>query len=341
MGIAVLADDQKLFDKTVKDLRSAIPAYFYYFPEDGATPKTSPLVSPNWNGQTVFSAVSSGITQETCRDMQHAEFGIGGAFNALEIAYIQGVDLYTEFTGRLTATMEFNTGLFPVGFTSLVAAGKKVTIDNKEICGGAIKATVNPTFEIGYNHYANRKGISLPKTKTFIEKSVRAVSFKGGESALNHVPVFETLHHGDEYSLYASPSTTTKAPTSTTSRTVPTTITSKVSVAPTSSIGVPESSRPSSVTEAPIITIAPTVSTDVDQQASGSNTIQEKSQVSTFNPVILGSVVGVIALVAIVAAVVVVRRRSTYKQRKFPFVTVKTIHKVPASGKEIEILLVA
>jgi len=32
---------------------------------------------------------------------------------------------------------------------------------------------INPTFEIAYNHYHNRRGLALPKSRRFIEKVIR------------------------------------------------------------------------------------------------------------------------------------------------------------------------
>lgn len=195
MGISVVLDDQTTFDHSLQQLQNIIPAYYYNFKEDGATPKTSPLVSPKWNGQKVFNSGTNGICQETCRDLQHMQFGTASCFYGLETAYIQGKDLYPSFANRLTTMMEFNTGLIPLGFSDM--GGNKVKISNKDICGGKIEVVANPTFEIAYNAYHNRLGYSLPNTLQYIMNTVRKIPYTGGHAALDHTNTFETLHHGN------------------------------------------------------------------------------------------------------------------------------------------------
>lgn len=71
-----------------------MPSYFYYEPWDGDHPVPAPRGVADWYGETVFNASVSGICQETCRDLGHAQMGIAGMINGAETAYIQGVDLY-------------------------------------------------------------------------------------------------------------------------------------------------------------------------------------------------------------------------------------------------------
>ena len=48
-----------------------------------------------------------GLTQETCRDNgHHTQYGMGSALHAAEVAWHQGVDLYTAEADRYIATME-------------------------------------------------------------------------------------------------------------------------------------------------------------------------------------------------------------------------------------------
>ncbi len=194
IAVGVLLDNQTIFDNAIKQLEDIIPAYYYNFPEDETTPKTSPIVSPKWNKQKIFNSETSGICQETCRDLQHMQFGAACCFYGLETAYIQGVDLYPKYANRLTTMMEFNTGLIPTGFTDL--GGEKIKISNKYICRGKIDVVANPTFEVAYNAYHNRLGYSLPNTLTYILNSVRKLDFTSGHAAMDHTNTFETLHHG-------------------------------------------------------------------------------------------------------------------------------------------------
>lgn len=197
LGIAVVTEDQALFDSALAQLKEIIPSYFYSFKEDGTTPKKSSLVSPKWNDKhLVFGPAIDGICQETCRDFQHLQFGLASCFNGLETAYIQGRDLYPQLANRLTTMMEFHTKLIPTGFSSLKAGGVKTKVD-KAICGGKISLTVNPTFEVAYNAYHNRLGYSLPSTWNYLANSVRKIDYTGFMSALDHTSTFETLHHGN------------------------------------------------------------------------------------------------------------------------------------------------
>jgi hypothetical protein len=194
-GIAVVTNNITLFNSAVTALNQAIPVYFYNFAADGSNPKTSPLISSKWNGQTIFDAATSGVTEETCRDLQHTQFGLAGAFNSLETAYIQGTDLYSPFMSRMTTAMELNAGLFPAGFNNMKSGGTKVSSPT-DICGGSVSAVLNPPFEVAYNAYHNRMGIPLPNTLAYLVGSVRNITYQENASSENHGMCFETLHHG-------------------------------------------------------------------------------------------------------------------------------------------------
>lgn len=247
--IAVVTENQAVFDQAVARMKSMIPAYFYYFPEDGTKFKTSNFVSQSWNGQTVFDATTSGICQETCRDLQHTQFGVAGTFNALETAYIQGVDMYTPLQNRLTAMMEFNTGLFPLGFSDFSGGGTMVPAASN-VCGGNVDAVVNPTFEVGYNHYHNRMGLSLPKTLQYLTNSVRKLPYDSPAGAYVHAYAFETLHHGGDPGATPSTSAPSSSVTNPTASGVTQSVTqSQATAAPTAA--------PGDSTDVPPITVGP------------------------------------------------------------------------------------
>jgi hypothetical protein len=155
IAIGVFLDDKAAFDKAVTMWRQRVPAYFY-MSSDGPKPVPSPRGSTNWNGATVFM---DGISQETCRDLTHTQYGIASAMYVAETALIQGVDLYAEQEKRLATTVEFHAGFLdgvpPPGW----------------LCGGSLAGlTARPTWEIAYNHFANRRGMSLPHTKNLVMK---------------------------------------------------------------------------------------------------------------------------------------------------------------------------
>lgn len=105
-------------------------------------------------------AYVDGLAAETYRDLGHCDLALGGLGSAAEVAWHQGIDLYGMEEKRLVAFLELHSAL---------------RID--EVIPPAfyrVRGTpVNPTFEIVYNHYVNRKGKDLPKTKAFIEKALR------------------------------------------------------------------------------------------------------------------------------------------------------------------------
>jgi hypothetical protein len=109
-----------------------------------------------WAGAPV--TYLQGYCAETARDLGHSELSFASEINAAEIAWHQGVDVYTPQTERLTTFMETEAKLRlgeppPESMTAkLMPYG---------LAGG--------TFEIAYNHYANRLGMPLPYTAKIIE----------------------------------------------------------------------------------------------------------------------------------------------------------------------------
>lgn len=181
-GIAVFLDDDTLFHQTLDRFRKRLPAYLY-LASDGALP-VAPPDAPNatsaqlvqyWFGQSTFK---DGLSEETCRDMIHYQYGLSAAAVIAEIAYKQGEDVYAEQKQRMVATMEFNAPF---------AAGAAVP---NWLCGGRLnRPTPSPTWEIAYNHYHNRLGMDLPNTKNLIAK-IRP-------TGIEYHMAWETLTHAE------------------------------------------------------------------------------------------------------------------------------------------------
>ena len=186
MGIAVFTDNPALFQHAVTFWGERVPAYIYYEPIDGAKPVPPPRGKLDWNGQKVYGAATSGVTQETCRDMGHTQFGLASMVNADETAEIQGVDLYGSQRPRIEAALELQT---------YYLAGAAIPSD---ICGGKLARGSNfwyPTFEVGYNEFHNRLGDNLPNTINWITKTVRGLPDYIG-AGTDHMIANETLTHG-------------------------------------------------------------------------------------------------------------------------------------------------
>ena len=177
-NISVFLDDKTSFDKALAMWRKRVPAYIY-LTTDGAYP--NPIYSRDtpselisfWYGQTTFV---DGLAQETCRDFGHTMWGIAAAINTAETARQQGINLYGEQSRRLRAGLEFHADYL---------LGKAVP---SWLCGGSLSLGNIPTWEIAYNHFNTRLGLSLPLTKRMIEEKVRP-------TGLNYFIAWETLTH--------------------------------------------------------------------------------------------------------------------------------------------------
>jgi len=200
IGIAVFTDNRPLFNHAVQMWHERVPAYFYYQPIDGDHPQPLPRTSgkTNWNGQTVFNASLSGVSQETCRDLGHTEFGIAATMNIATTAWIQGIDLLATEKDRLAAALEFNSALELGNPTPANLCSEPVHLSK-----------VHATYVLGYNQLHNRLGIPLPTTLDFITKDVltNPLPIDSG-----HTQVFEPLTH------FSSPTPSPKNPTITKQR---------------------------------------------------------------------------------------------------------------------------
>ena len=208
MGIAVFNEDSALLAHAQLYWGQRVPAYFYYYPLDGNAPAPFPrnTGSTNWNGQSVFNASTSGVAQETCRDMKHTHYGISSAIAAAETDHIQGGTLYASQQARLISGLEFSAGIDVQGLsnkgTTLAVAADLCSSDSNSTEDNTITLGEGYTFVIGYNEYHNRLGQSMPNTDTWIAQGVLSTTLPvdvGG-----HMTVFEPLTHYTDVSS-ASP----------------------------------------------------------------------------------------------------------------------------------------
>ena len=179
--IGIFNDDRATFDKGVAMWRERVPSYVY-IASDGPTPvppprgtKTGAALISFWYGQ---SMMMDGLSQETCRDLGHVQYGLAAMLNAAESAAIQGVDLHAEQANRIAAALEFHAKF-------INGAAVPATL-----CTGALTAvTADPMWEIGYNAYAARLGRALPETQMVIQ-AIRPTS-------VDHHMAWETLTHAE------------------------------------------------------------------------------------------------------------------------------------------------
>ena len=178
MNIAVFNEDEVAFNLGISRLKKRNPAYFYLSSDVASSRNYGGSSFPgSWSSPTLLL---DGLTQETCRDNDHhAPYGMGSAIHAAEVAWNQGVDVYTENTKRYTSTMELIATQILTGEMQGTCANNKTSVEYLA------------TWEIGYNHYHNRKGIALPNTEKLIKDKIRT-------QASSYLNIFyETLTHAD------------------------------------------------------------------------------------------------------------------------------------------------
>ena len=149
IAIGVFCDDRALFDRAVE----------YYRHGSG-------------NGRlTNYIFNEAGQCQETGRDQQHTQLGLGALADTCEIAWNQGVDLYGEADNRLLKgfeyTARYNLG-YDVPFVPHVdTTGKYRHKQNSPMGRGRLR----PIWEMVWNHYENRQGVLAPYTKEAAERA--------------------------------------------------------------------------------------------------------------------------------------------------------------------------
>jgi hypothetical protein len=103
----------------------------------------------------------SGYTAETCRDLGHTQMAMSLTFNSAQIAWNQGVDLYTPNADRLTVAMELvESWILGVAPAPLTVTGNSAG-----------------SFEMAYNHFANIMGMRLPSTEKLVALNRGASQF--------------------------------------------------------------------------------------------------------------------------------------------------------------------
>lgn len=177
IAIGVFNDDRITFAHGVKMWRGRTPATIYLTADGPA-----PIAPPNglrqtapWSNKGKPPLLVDGVLQETMRDPHHANMAFASLVNAAETALLQGLDLYAEQGKRVAAAMEFQAQFLAPNNTPAPAN---------------VEFSLQPTWEIAYNHFHARLGLELPKMARVIPTN------RPTKADLNHM-VWETLTHGD------------------------------------------------------------------------------------------------------------------------------------------------
>jgi len=185
MNIGIFTDDRATFDNGVADWRAQVPAALYMAGDTNTHAQLAgmPISPPGTmydKSTTTLSSFQkywynptrlvSGLEGETLRDPNHMAMGMGAMIDGAETARLQGIDLYGAEKNRIVTAMELNTGY-------VYAAVKGGQNPPAGWPGASPMNTTNGawkiTWEIGYNHYANRLGVSMPNTQRFLVNVVR------------------------------------------------------------------------------------------------------------------------------------------------------------------------
>lgn len=148
LAIGVFCDDRELFDRAV--------AYY----RDG-----------KGNGRLTHYVINAaGQTQESGRDQQHTQLGLGLLAEACEIAWNQGVDLYAEANNRLLRGFEY-TAQYNLGQEVPFVADVDTTGNYRHrVISTEGRGRLRPVYEMVWNHYQNRRGVPAPFTRQAAEK---------------------------------------------------------------------------------------------------------------------------------------------------------------------------
>lgn len=112
-----------------------------------------------------------GQVQETGRDQAHSQLGIGMLAECSEMAWHQGLDLYSYAGNRLLKgfeyTARYNLGDNGIPYTPAIdRTGKYLHQRPSEIARGNLRAV----YEQVYNHYVKRMGLNAPYIARAAEK---------------------------------------------------------------------------------------------------------------------------------------------------------------------------
>ena len=115
---------------------------------------------------------TTGQCQESGRDQAHVQLGLACLSVTCEIAWNQGTDLYGYNDNRLMRGFEY-TSKYNVGYDDLpFRTWKDLTgkYCNWTTISSQGRGQFRPVFEMPYNHYVRRKGLSMPYTKEVIDR---------------------------------------------------------------------------------------------------------------------------------------------------------------------------
>ncbi|SKC54198.1 RICIN domain-containing protein [Ohtaekwangia koreensis] len=152
LTIGILCDDRAKYNQAV--------TYYQTGAGMGSIMNAVPTIHPGNLGQW----------QESGRDQEHAQLAVGMMASICEVAWHQGLDLYSYSNNRLLAGAEYiaQTNLWKyvpyTYYTNCQNANQSWISIN-----GRGRLDDRPVWELIYNHYVVRKGLSAPNTKAMAQ----------------------------------------------------------------------------------------------------------------------------------------------------------------------------
>jgi hypothetical protein len=156
MAIGILCDDRTRFDRIV--------AYFKNGPGNGSIMHAVPFLHPGGLAQY----------QESGRDQGHTMMGIGMLGTICEMAWNQGVDLYGYADNRFMKAAEYVARSHlghDVPFTTYTwKNGQNCAPQQQTVISPIARGQNRPVWELVYNHYAVRQGLSVPNIAAIAQR---------------------------------------------------------------------------------------------------------------------------------------------------------------------------
>ncbi|HLX60025.1 MAG TPA: alginate lyase family protein [Planctomycetota bacterium] len=148
MAISVFCEDRAMFNRAVE--------YFQ---------------SGSGNGRLTHYIINeTGQCQESGRDQQHTQLGLGLLAEACEIGWHQGLDMYGADDNRLLKGFEY-TAKYNLGNDVPFIQYKDTTgVNNWKTISAQGRGRFRPVYEMVMNHYVNRRKVDAPFTKQAAEK---------------------------------------------------------------------------------------------------------------------------------------------------------------------------
>jgi len=148
VAIGIFTDRRDIYDIGIE--------YFKHGAGNGSIYNAIPFLHPNGLAQW----------QESGRDQAHSQLGIGLMATMAEMAWNQGDDLYGWADNRFMKAAEYvakyNNGDSVPFATYEWGSGTNGAVQTHSVISDASRNEIRPIWEMIYNHYANRRGLSVP-----------------------------------------------------------------------------------------------------------------------------------------------------------------------------------